>query len=77
MSVKKIDVTSPGAWDELVDSPGMTVFHLAAVMSGAGELNFDLCMDVNLFAFKVGPEICNKFLLVYTSAEQLMCTRVG
>lgn len=32
----------------LIDQPGMSVFHLASVVSGGGELDFDLAMKVNL-----------------------------
>ncbi|HMB74765.1 MAG TPA: D-erythronate dehydrogenase, partial [Kiloniellaceae bacterium] len=32
----------------LVDRPDISVFHLASVVSGAGELDFDMAMHVNL-----------------------------
>lgn len=28
------DITVPGIWSRLIDTPGMSVFHLAAIMSG-------------------------------------------
>eukprot|EP00747_Dinoflagellata_sp_TGD_P168201 gnl/TRDRNA2_/TRDRNA2_194033_c0_seq1.p1 gnl/TRDRNA2_/TRDRNA2_194033_c0~~gnl/TRDRNA2_/TRDRNA2_194033_c0_seq1.p1 ORF type:complete len:370 (+),score=64.67 gnl/TRDRNA2_/TRDRNA2_194033_c0_seq1:75-1184(+) len=34
--------------EKLVDQPGMSVFHLAAVVSGTGEKDFDLCLRVNM-----------------------------
>jgi len=33
----------------LIDRPGMSVFHLASVVSGGAELDFDLAMRVNLY----------------------------
>ncbi|HEX3065871.1 MAG TPA: NAD-dependent epimerase/dehydratase family protein, partial [Dongiaceae bacterium] len=33
---------------KLIDRPDMGIFHLASVVSGGGELDFDLAMRVNL-----------------------------
>ena len=45
------DIADPAVWDALIDEPGMSVFHLAAVMSGQGEEDFDLVMNTNLKGF--------------------------
>eukprot|EP00039_Didymoeca_costata_P024225 m.9675 g.9675 ORF g.9675 m.9675 type:complete len:631 (+) comp4112_c0_seq2:149-2041(+) len=47
-------------WSQLVTTPGQSVFHLAAVMSGQGEQDFDLCLDVNLKSFMALLEQCRK-----------------
>eukprot|EP00035_Acanthoeca_spectabilis_P039178 m.59724 g.59724 ORF g.59724 m.59724 type:complete len:641 (+) comp9476_c0_seq1:16-1938(+) len=52
------DITVPGIWSRLIDTPGMSVFHLAAIMSGHGEQDFELCMAVNLQSFMALLEQC-------------------
>jgi len=43
-----VDISEPGAAKRLVDSDTDLVFHLAAVVSGEAEQDFDLGMRVNL-----------------------------
>ena len=42
------DFSEPGAAEALVDADTGTIFHLAAVVSGEAEQNFDLGMRINL-----------------------------
>ncbi len=42
------DVSDPAAVAALIDRDDVSVFHLASVVSGGGELDFDLAMRVNL-----------------------------
>jgi D-erythronate 2-dehydrogenase len=42
------DLTAPGVVDKLLAQPADSVFHLAAIMSGQCEEDFDLGMRVNL-----------------------------
>jgi len=42
----------------LIDTPGMSVFHLAGIMSGQGEKDFDLCLRVNLDGTRSVLEAC-------------------
>jgi len=51
-------IEDPATLARLVDTPGMTVFHLAGIMSGQGEKDFDLCMRVNLDGCRNVLEAC-------------------
>ncbi len=42
------DVSDKATIDRLIDRDDISVFHLASVVSGGGELDFDLAMRVNL-----------------------------
>jgi nucleoside-diphosphate-sugar epimerase len=42
------DVADKATVEGLIDRDDITVFHLASVVSGGGELDFDLAMSVNL-----------------------------
>ena len=42
------DIGDRGAVTQLIDRDDVSVFHLASVVSGGGELDFDLAMHVNL-----------------------------
>mmetsp|Transcript_2145 Transcript_2145/g.4941 ORF Transcript_2145/g.4941 Transcript_2145/m.4941 type:complete len:541 (-) Transcript_2145:113-1735(-) len=42
------DIGDAATCRELVDQDGVLLFHLASIMSGQGELDFDLCMKVNM-----------------------------
>lgn len=42
------DIGDCGAVTQLIDRDDISVFHLASVVSGGGELDFDLAMHVNL-----------------------------
>ena len=42
------DIADRAAVDALIDRDDVSVFHLASVVSGGGELDFDLAMRVNL-----------------------------
>ena len=44
------DFSKPGAAESLIDADTGTVFHLAAVVSGEAEQNFDLGMRINFHA---------------------------
>lgn len=42
------DIAEPAVADALLDRDDLSVFHLASVVSGAGERDFDLALRVNL-----------------------------
>lgn len=42
------EIADRAAVDALIDTPDIAVFHLASVVSGGGEKDFDLAMRVNL-----------------------------
>lgn len=42
------EIADQAAVAKLIDRPDMSIFHLASVVSGGGELDFDLAMRVNL-----------------------------
>ncbi|MGZ3272178.1 MAG: D-erythronate dehydrogenase [Caulobacteraceae bacterium] len=54
------DITDPGALGERVRPDVDLVFHLAAVVSGAAEADFDLGMRVNLDASRTLLELCRR-----------------
>ncbi|HEY4032191.1 MAG TPA: D-erythronate dehydrogenase [Caulobacteraceae bacterium] len=54
------DITDPEALGELVGPQVDLVFHLAAVVSGAAEADFDLGMRVNLDASRWLLELCRR-----------------
>jgi len=54
------DIADPEALSELVGEDIDLVFHLAAVVSGAAEADFDLGMRVNLDASRVLLEQCRR-----------------
>ncbi|MCC6914238.1 MAG: NAD-dependent epimerase/dehydratase family protein [Rhodospirillaceae bacterium] len=49
VKVVRGDISDQGAVAKLIDRPDISVFHLASVVSGGGELDFDLAMRVNLY----------------------------
>lgn len=54
------DVSSPAAIAAALDQDTGSVFHLAAVVSGGAEADFDLGMKVNLDGCRVLIEACRK-----------------
>eukprot|EP00667_Euglena_gracilis_P013153 EG_transcript_13551 len=52
------DITDPVVCAKLVDCDDMSVFHLAGVMSGQGEADFDLAWRVNVLGAKNLLEAC-------------------
>ena len=48
VSVAIGDISDRATVERLVDRPGVSLFHLASVVSGGGEKDFDLAMRVNL-----------------------------
>mmetsp|Transcript_21534 Transcript_21534/g.50165 ORF Transcript_21534/g.50165 Transcript_21534/m.50165 type:complete len:632 (+) Transcript_21534:46-1941(+) len=52
-SINDLDVMK-----SLIDKPEMSVFHLAGIMSGQGEKDFDLCLRVNLDGTRTVLEAC-------------------
>ena len=54
------DVSSAGAIAEALDRDTSSVFHLAAVVSGGAEADFDLGMKVNLEGCRVLLEACRR-----------------
>lgn len=48
VSILTGDISDRATVDRLVDRPGISLFHLASVVSGGGEKDFDLAMRVNL-----------------------------
>ncbi|MEM6803974.1 MAG: D-erythronate dehydrogenase [Bacteroidota bacterium] len=66
------DICDPSAIRSLLDQPVELIFHLAAVVSGEAEKNFDLGMKVNLHATLELLEVCRnleqKPVLVFSSS---------
>jgi len=54
------DIADAEALNNLVDTPGMSVFHLAGIMSGQGEKDFDLCMRVNFDGTRLLLDACRR-----------------
>ncbi len=52
------DIADPGLLDGAIDANTTSIFHLAAIVSGMAEADFDLGMRVNLDATRVLLEIC-------------------
>ena len=66
------DISDPRVLDAAIDAETASVFHLAAVVSGGAEANFDLGMRVNLDATRSLLEACrhrgNRPRIVFTSS---------
>lgn len=58
--VVRADLTERDVAFGVVDTPNMAVFHLASVMSGQGEADFDLAMNVNLEGARNLLEACRE-----------------
>jgi nucleoside-diphosphate-sugar epimerase len=43
------EISDPKAIEALIDTPNIGVYHLASVVSGEGEQDFDLALKVNLY----------------------------
>src|SRR5258705_13424679 len=56
----KGDIADPGSLQEAFDEEADVVFHLAAVVSGAAEADFDLGMRVNLEGTRNLLERCRR-----------------
>lgn len=54
------DLTKPGVVEELVTESTKAIFHLAAIVSGQAERNFDLGMNVNMKATHTLLEACRR-----------------
>lgn len=54
------DITDASECEKLIDEDGMVIFHLASVMSGEGETDFDVCCRVNLEGTRNLLEVCRK-----------------
>lgn len=52
------NITDAATCATLVDEDNMIVFHLASIMSGQGEKDFDLCFNVNLMGTKSLLDAC-------------------
>ena len=48
VSMRQGEISDKATVDALIDRPDIGVFHLASVVSGGGEKDFDLAMRVNL-----------------------------
>ena len=55
------DICSESSLRSLLEKPVDVIFHLAAVVSGEAEKNFDLGMNVNLHATLQMLELCREF----------------
>ena len=66
------DISDKSTVDRLIDRDDISVFHLASVVSGGGELDFDLAMRVNLTGGLNVLEACrarsSRPRLVFTSS---------
>jgi len=80
----KGDICNPRDIKEALDPEGctrLTVYHLAALLSGNSEENFDLGMKVNLFGTlrimeeirRIGVELGAPQIYVFTSSDYVTC----
>jgi nucleoside-diphosphate-sugar epimerase len=58
VSMRQGEIADKAAVDALIDRPDIGVFHLASVVSGGGEKDFDLAMRVNLDGGRYVLEAC-------------------
>lgn len=58
LEIRAGDITDTTALEALLAKPTDVIFHLAAIVSGEAEKNFDLGMQVNLYASLNLLEIC-------------------
>ena len=54
------DLAEPGLADDILDRDDVSVFHLASVVSGQGEQDFDLAIRVNLTGGRNLLEACRR-----------------
>ena len=54
------DVASPALLERVIDRRTASIFHLAAVVSGMAEADFDLGMRVNIDASRALLDVCRK-----------------
>lgn len=66
------DIADPALMEGLIDEKTAGVFHLAAVLSGQSEADFDLGMRINVDASRLLLEVCrrrgNRPRVVFTSS---------
>ena len=66
------DISTPALLHDVIDAKTSSVFHLAAVVSGMAESNFDLGMRINVDATRHLLEVCrangNRPRVVFTSS---------
>ncbi|MBL28132.1 MAG: NAD-dependent epimerase [Rhodospirillaceae bacterium] len=60
VEVRAGDIADPAKTARLIDRDDISVFHLASVVSGGGEKDFDLAMRVNLDGSRAVFEACRK-----------------
>lgn len=54
------DIAEPSVLERLIDAETSVIFHLAAIVSGQAEADFDLGMRINLDASRVLLETCRR-----------------
>ncbi|GJL81852.1 MAG: hypothetical protein DHS20C01_14860 [marine bacterium B5-7] len=68
----KGDISQPGVIDDVIDKDTKVIFHLAAVVSGQAETEFDLGMSINLDASRHLLEVCRRLghcpRIIFTSS---------
>jgi nucleoside-diphosphate-sugar epimerase len=66
------DISDPAFLESLIDAETTSIFHLAAIVSGMAEADFDLGMRINLDASRHLLELCRRLgrrpRLVFTSS---------
>jgi nucleoside-diphosphate-sugar epimerase len=66
------DISDPQVFNDLIDSGMTSIFHLAAIVSGMAEADFDLGMRINLDATRLLLERCrhvgHRPRIVFTSS---------
>ena len=54
------DITDPSLFDRTIDANASAIFHLAAVVSGMAEADFDLGMRINIDASRALLDACRR-----------------
>ena len=68
----KLNITDRTALDQLFSGGADVIYHLAAIVSGESESNFDLGMEVNLIGtinvLEAARKLCSLPMVIYTSS---------
>lgn len=70
-----VDITSPGALDDILSERPDVIFHLAAVVSSAAEADLDLGMTVNFDATRALLEGCRS--REFTATRLIMASSIA
>jgi D-erythronate 2-dehydrogenase len=54
------DISDPGLLERVIDAETSSIFHLAAIVSGMAEADFDLGMRINIDASRTLLDVCRR-----------------